>query len=112
MNQELHDKKPVYYSLTGIYGIGKVYSTYILRKAGFSKNFMFSKLSEKQLLFVINIINNQKLKTSKDLKKNIYISIKKLIDIKTYRGLRRLKKLPLRGQRTRTNAKTAKKHNN
>lgn len=111
MNQELNEKTPIYFSLQGIFGIGKLYSNYISKKVGFSKSTTLLMLSEEQVLLLINIIEKQKLKLSKDLKEKNYIAIKRLINIKTYRGIRLIKNLPVRGQRTRTNSKTAKKLN-
>jgi small subunit ribosomal protein S13 len=111
MNQELNEKKPICYSLQGIFGIGNVYSNYVSKKVGFSKSTTFLMLSEEQVLLLVNVLEKQKLKISKDLKEKNYIAIKRLVNIKTYRGIRLIKNLPVRGQRTRTNSKTAKKLN-
>ena len=58
---------------------------------------------------IIKIIDNSSLKITNDLKKHQIFNLRKLIEIKCYSGLRRIKGLPVRGQRTHTNAKTAKK---
>jgi small subunit ribosomal protein S13 len=95
---ELVENKSVLTSLTQIYGIGRGSSSFLCRNLGFSKNFKVKDLSKTQVTQLIKIIESSNILIAGDLKK-----------IKSYRGLRRYQGLPVRGQRTHTNAKTAKK---
>jgi len=106
---EVSENKPIFISLTQIYGIGKHTSFFICKKLGFSKNLKVKNLSKEQITKLIKTIENLKLNLSSDLKKINLLNSKNLISIKSYRGLRRYQGLPVRGQRTHTNAKTAKK---
>jgi small subunit ribosomal protein S13 len=95
---ELPENKSVYFALRRIYGIGKANSSLICRKVGFSANLKIKKLSKDQTIKLIKTIENL----------NIEIA-KTLVSIRSYRGLRRKQGLPVRGQRTHTNAKSARK---
>jgi small subunit ribosomal protein S13 len=112
LETKLPDNKSIYFSLTGIYGIGLYTSTLICKKLGFSLNFKTKNLDKDQILHMIKIINSLNLPLNNELKKLKTLSLKKLINIKAYRGLRRLKGLPVRGQRTHTNAKSSRKIKN
>jgi len=109
LETELSDKKSLHIALKNIYGIGKYYSQYFCKKLGFSKNFKVFELTLEQKVKLIRAIENSKLSLNSDLKRSLNLTKKKLISIKSYKGLRRLKGYPVRGQRTRSNAKTAKK---
>jgi small subunit ribosomal protein S13 len=111
LETELLDKKPLHIALNSIFGIGKFYSIFFCKKLGFSKNFKVFELTEDQKLKLIRLIENSKLLINSDLKRLLNVEQKKLVNIKSYRGLRKLKGFPVRGQRTRSNAKTAKKFN-
>lgn len=106
---ELVENKSIVTSLTQIYGIGRVSSSFLCRNLGFSKNFKVKDLSKKQVNKLIKIIESVNMSIASDLKKTKLLISKNLISIKSYRGLRRYQGLPVRGQRTHTNAKTAKK---
>jgi small subunit ribosomal protein S13 len=106
---ELPDNMSVVFALQRIYGIGKKNSFLICKKLGFSINFKIINLSKEQVTDIINLIESLNLVLSSDLKKIKSLRIKNLIFIKSYRGLRRIQGLPVRGQRTHTNAKTARK---
>jgi small subunit ribosomal protein S13 len=105
---ELLNNKSILYSLQKVYGIGKKNSILICKKVGFSENLKTSKLTSEQIIKLIKFIENSNLILTSELKKLQSLCLKNLISIKSYRGLRRLKGLPVRGQRTHTNAKTAK----
>ena len=90
-------------------GIGKTYSTKICKVLGFSSNLKVENLSKEQVNKLVFTIESLDIKLSSDLKKLKVSVIKKLISIKSYRGLRINQGLPVRGQRTHTNSKTASK---
>lgn len=105
----LEDSKSVSFSLASIYGVGKINSVLVCKQLGFSKNLRLKNLSKKQEDSVIDNIKMFKLLTGSELKLKNQLSLEKLITIKSYKGLRRYKGLPIRGQRTRSNARTARK---
>ena len=111
LETNLSKNKPIFFALTKIYGININTSISICKKLGFSKNLKIKNLTDKQLKNITSFVNNLELNINNDLKKLQTVKIKNLISIKSYRGLRRLKKFPVRGQRTRSNASTAKKLN-
>ena len=89
--------------------MGKVTTTLICKKVGFSKNFLVKDLSKDQTIRLIKTIEFLNLTISSDLLKFRSLVTKKLVAVKSYRGLRRYQGLPVRGQRTHTNGKTANK---
>jgi small subunit ribosomal protein S13 len=97
--------------LKGVFGLGLKTTSKICKKLGLSKNIKGENLSKKHLSKLNTILNSDfKLKVSNELKKLEAFRLQKLISIKCYRGLRRVRGLPVRGQRTHTNAKTAKRY--
>jgi len=94
-------------ALTYIYGIGRSKAREILEKAGVDFNKKTDVLDDAELTAIRNIIDKEH-KVEGDLRREVAMSIKRLIDLGTYRGLRHRKGLPVRGQRTRTNARTRK----
>lgn len=106
---EILNYKPIKFSLQKIYGLGNYQTQQICKKLGFNINFKTNKLTNDQIFKLIKIIEDSELNITNNLKKSQIFALKNLIDIKCYRGLRRLKGFPVRGQRTHTNAKTAKK---
>ena len=100
------DQKHAVIALTSIYGIGKTRSKAILAAAGIAEDVKISELSEEQ----IDTLRDEvaKFVVEGDLRREITLSIKRLMDLGCYRGLRHRKGLPCRGQRTRTNARTRK----
>ncbi len=106
---KLPENKSVFFSLTSIYGINKSSSYLICKTLGFSKNFKMKNLSKEQINKLVKIIEQLNLEISSDLKKTKMLVTKKFISIKSYKGLRRKQGLPVRGQRTHTNAKTSRK---
>ena len=93
--------------LTYIFGIGQSTARYILDKAGISYDKKVNQWSDDEQTAIRNVINNE-FKTEGALRSEVQMNIKRLLDIACYRGLRHRKGLPLRGQRTRTNARTRK----
>jgi len=93
--------------LTYIYGIGRSTAQYILEKAGIDINKKVNQWDDQEQTDIRNIITNE-IKVEGALRSEVQMSIKRLMDIASYRGLRHRKGLPLRGQRTRTNSRTRK----
>ncbi|MFB6422232.1 MAG: 30S ribosomal protein S13 [Candidatus Malihini olakiniferum] len=100
------DQKHAVIALTSIYGVGKARSKAICATAGVVENVKISDLSEKQ----VEILREEVAKfiVEGELRREISMSIKRLIDLACYRGLRHRRGLPVRGQRTKTNARTSK----
>mgnify|MGYP001809568775 FL=1 len=93
--------------LTYIYGIGPSTARYILEKAGIDVNKKVNVWNDDELNAIRNIITNE-FKVEGQLRSEVQMSIKRLLDIACYRGLRHRKGLPVRGQRTKTNSRTRK----
>jgi len=94
-------------SLTYIYGIGRSRADEILAKAGIDENIKVEDWSDDNVKEITGIITNE-YKVEGELRSEVQMNIKRLMDIACYRGLRHRKGLPLRGQRTQTNARTRK----
>jgi small subunit ribosomal protein S13 len=104
---DLPPQKRAQIGLTYIYGIGRSRATRILNQANVSFNKKVRDLSEDELTRIRTIID-QEGNIEGDLRKQIQLDIKRLMDIGCYRGLRHRRGLPVRGQRTHTNARTRK----
>jgi small subunit ribosomal protein S13 len=109
LETKLLENKPIHFSLTKILGIGKYQSFLICKKLGLAYNCKLSKLTPDQTMKLIKFIDNLSILTNNNLKKSRIMLAKTLIEIKSYKGIRRLRGLPIRGQRTHTNARTASK---
>ena len=99
--------KRIEIALTYIFGIGRQLSNEILTEAAVDPNKRTNALTEEEIAKIRDIIERRH-KVEGDLRKEISVSIKRLMDIGCYRGLRHRKGLPVRGQRTRTNSRTRK----
>ena len=99
--------KLVFVGLTYIYGIGDKFSNEICNALSIPKSKRVSELSDDQILKIREYID-QKFTVEGDLRRENSLSVKRLIDLASYRGSRHRKKLPARGQRTRCNARTRK----
>jgi len=93
--------------LTYIYGIGRTSAQQILKAAGVDGAIRVKDLSEDKIVKLREIIERE-YRVEGDLRKEVALNIKRLVDTGTYRGLRHRKGLPVRGQRTKTNARTRK----
>jgi small subunit ribosomal protein S13 len=109
---ELLENKLVFLSIMHIYGLGKFSSLLVCKRLGFSKNLKTNNLSKDQLTQLIETIEGLNKELAGALKKSKILHTKKLVSIRSYKGLRKIKGLPIRGQRTHTNAKTARKRFN
>jgi small subunit ribosomal protein S13 len=99
--------KRIEIALTYIYGIGRTTSQKILGEAGVDVNTRTDKLTEAEVARIREAIDKT-VKVEGDLRREISMNIKRLMDLGCYRGLRHRKGLPVRGQRTKTNARTRK----
>ena len=104
---DLPQNKRVEIALTYIYGIGRSRSNRILSKAGVTKDIKVKDLAEDEVRRIRDVIQEEG-QVEGDLRKNVQMDIKRLIDIGCYRGMRHRRNLPVRGQRTHTNARTRK----
>ena len=104
---DLPPNKRAQIGLTYIYGIGKSRATAILNGADISVDSKIKDLNEDELTRIRTIIDQQG-EVEGDLRKRVQMDIKRLMDIGSYRGLRHRRSLPVRGQRTSTNARTRK----
>jgi small subunit ribosomal protein S13 len=101
-------KKKVLFSLNYIYGIGPARSDIICQETGIDGNMRASELTEEQLNKILHVITEHKWVVEGDLRREITANLKRLQAIGCYRGVRHRKSLPVRGQRTSTNARTRK----
>jgi len=104
---DLPKKKRVEYGLTYIYGIGLKTSRDILNAVGISLDKRVHELSEDEIAAIRNEIQKS-YQVEGDLRKKVAMDIKALMDLGSYRGLRHRRGLPVRGQKTKTNARTRK----
>lgn len=110
LETKLPEHKPVCFALTNIYGIGESTALIICRKLGFSKNLKIKDLTQEQITEMLQVIESFNLNLNNELKKLKSLTLKNLVSIKAYRGLRKVRGLPVRGQRTQSNAKSSKKY--
>ena len=103
------DKKKIIIGLTNIYGIGPSNSKYICKNLGFTHNIRTFQLKSIQIFKLAKFLDNLNINTGSDLKQQILNFKKRLLTIKSYRGIRHNDGYPIRGQRTRTNAQSVKR---
>jgi len=94
-------------ALTYIYGIGSTLANKICDEVGIDKQMKVEKLTDDEIIQLRNVIDNN-YKVEGDLRRETGLSVKRLMDLGTYRGIRHRKGLPVRGQSTRQNARTRK----
>ncbi len=104
-NVNIPDNKPIFISLSYIYGIGQSLARKILNTAGIDQSKKTKDLTSDEVNRLQNIIEGN-YKIEGDLRREIQANIRRLKDINCYRGIRHMRKLPVRGQRTRTNSRT------
>jgi small subunit ribosomal protein S13 len=102
----LPDNKRVEIALTRIYGIGNTASKKILEKTNIDKNKKVKDISDSDLAQIRKELQNHLIEG--DLRKKVSLDIKRMVDLGCYRGIRHRRKLPVRGQRSKTNARTSK----
>jgi len=104
---DLPKEKPIWVALQSIYGIGSTSSKRIMGAAGIAPGIRVKELSEEQVAQIRDVIDKQ-YKVEGDLRREVQSNIKRLVEIGCYRGTRHRMRLPVHGQRTRTNARTKK----
>jgi len=104
---DLPKEKRIEIALTYIFGIGRNSAMEILEKANVSPSIRVNKLSNEEVARLRDVIEKQ-YKVEGDLRREVVQNIKRLVEIGSYRGIRHRKSLPVRGQRTKTNARTRK----
>ena len=104
---DLPRQKQVEVALTYIYGIGHTRSGQILEKAGIEPTVRVKDLSEEEVSRIAKTLDSEG-GVEGDLRKDIAMNVKRLMEIGSYRGMRHRRNLPVRGQRTHTNARTRK----
>ncbi len=105
---DLPREKRVEIGLTYIYGIGRTKSNEILNASGVNPDTRVKDLTEEEVIKIREVIDKGGYKVEGDLRRDTALDIKRLMEIGCYRGLRHRKNLPVRGQRTKTNARTRK----
>ncbi len=104
---DLPREKRVEIGLTYVYGIGRPSSNKILKEAGVNPDTRVRDLTDEEVSRIRDVIDHSQ-KVEGDLRREIALNIKRLIEIGCYRGIRHRKGLPVRGQKTKTNARTRK----
>ena len=102
------DDKNINIALTYIYGIGRSLSEKLLEEANIDFQKKTKDLSTSELNSLKELIEKNKINTEGDLRREVRSNIKRLINVNSYRGIRHIKKLPSRGQRTKTNSRTVR----
>lgn len=102
------DNKRALIALTYVHGIGRYSARQILKAVGVDETRRMNNLTEEELNAIRAEIDTDKYTIEGDLRRETAINIKRLVDMQCYRGLRHRKHLPVRGQRTKTNARTRK----
>lgn len=105
---DIPKEKRIEIALTYLYGIGRPLSNKVLRETGVDPNKRAKNLSEEEVSRITNALQKGGYRVEGDLRREISQNVKRLIDIGSWRGLRHKRGLPVRGQRTRTNARTRK----
>ncbi len=104
---DLPKEKPIWVALQSIYGLGSTSSKHIMAAAGVAPSIKVKELSEEQVGQIRDVVDKQ-YRVEGDLRREVQSNIKRLVEIGCYRGTRHRMRLPVHGQRTRTNARTKK----
>ncbi|KPK22854.1 MAG: 30S ribosomal protein S13 [Dehalococcoidia bacterium SG8_51_3] len=104
---DLPKEKPIWVALQSIYGIGSTSSKHIMAAAGIAPSIRVKELSEEQVGQIRDVMDKQ-YRVEGDLRREVQSNVKRLVEIGCYRGTRHRMRLPVHGQRTRTNARTKK----
>ena len=105
---DLPREKRIEIGLTAIYGIGRTSATKILEEAGVNPDIRVKDLTDEDDAKIREVLAKDEYKVEGDLRRDMALDIKRLVEIGCYRGMRHRKGLPVRGQRTKTNARTRK----
>ncbi|MGH7440011.1 MAG: 30S ribosomal protein S13 [Polyangiaceae bacterium] len=104
---DLPRHKQVVYALPYLYGVGHALARQICAKTGIAPNKMTEELTENEIRKIREVLESE-IKVEGDLRREVQMNIKRLMDLGCYRGLRHRRGLPVNGQRTHTNARTRK----
>jgi small subunit ribosomal protein S13 len=104
---ELPGQKRIEFALTAIHGIGRATAAAVCEQAGIERGMKAKDLTDEQISKLRDVIESE-YTVEGELRSEVSLSIKRLKDIKSYRGIRHIKHLPVRGQRTRTNSRTVR----
>ena len=105
---EIPNEKRIEASLPYVFGIGRTTATKILGEAGIDPNIRTGELTDEQIAKITHVVQSNAILIEGDLRREQQGHLKRLTQIQCYRGVRHRKKLPCRGQRTKTNARTQK----
>ncbi len=105
---DLPRNKRVEIALTYLYGVGRPLSTKLCAEAGFASSLRTDNMTDADIAKIRELMEKHGIKVEGDLRREVGQNIKRLMDIGSYRGLRHKKGLPVRGQRTKSNARTRK----
>ena len=111
LETELNEHKSVYVALQSVYGLGKARVGLICKQLGFAKNLTVKELTYAQKIKLTRAVELNGFLITSELRKRHAFIIKQFLTIKRLKGLRRIQGLPVRGQRTHTNAKSARVNN-
>ena len=104
---DLPRRKPIWIALTAIYGVGRTNSLEICQKAGIDITRKSDTITDQEIARIRQILSDG-YRVEGDLRRDVSLNIKRLMDLGCYRGLRHRRGLPVRGQRTKTNSRTRK----
>lgn len=105
---DLPGKKRIDIALTSIYGLGRSKALQVVKESGIDHNRKAGDLTAEEINEIRKTLDSENYKVEGDLRREVSLNIKRLIDLGNYRGLRHRRGLPVRGQRTKTNARTRK----
>ena len=105
---DLPAHKRIDIALTSIYGVGRNTAVKLVKKAGIAIDKKAGDLTGDEVNTIRNIIDSEAIAVEGDLRREVSLNIKRLVDLGNYRGLRHRRGLPVRGQRTKTNSRTRK----
>ena len=105
---DLPGHKKIAIALTSIYGVGRKTAVEIANKAGIHLDKKTAELTAEEVNSIRQVIDSDAYMVEGDLRREVSLNIKRLVDLGNYRGLRHRRSLPVRGQRTKTNARTRK----
>jgi len=105
---DIPNNKKIEYALRYVYGIGPTRARLVVKESGLDPDLRSNQLTEEQLNQLVTVINDRQFMVEGDLRRDITGNIKRLQSVRSYRGTRHMRGLPVRGQRTSTNARTRK----
>lgn len=105
---DLPRNKRVEIALTYLFGVGRPLSKKLCQEAGFAESLRTDNMTDADIAKIRELMDKHQIKVEGDLRREVGMNIKRLMDIGCYRGLRHKKGLPVRGQRTKSNARTRK----